>query len=112
MICLILQFFLFSKGQDINRAFIKFSALFVYLGLIIFLIIIVSEHFNDLINSLKLTVITQDVISRRNIFPFISISGTMFAYFSIIILNYGDFSRYANSIGEMKKGKSSGSILH
>ena len=104
LLTLLLQFFLFSKGPDINRAFIKFSALFVYLGLIIFLIIIVSEHLNDLINSLKLTIITQDVISRKNIFPFMSISGTMFAYFSIVILNYGDFSRYANSIGEMKKG--------
>ena len=104
LLTLLLQFFLFSKGPDINRAFIKFSALFVYLGLIVFLIIIVSEHLNDLINSLELTIITQDIVSRKNIFPFMSITGTMFAFFSILLLNYGDFSRYANSVGEMKKG--------
>ena len=28
----------------------------------------------------------------------------MFAYFSIIILNFGDFSRYASSENELKKG--------
>jgi len=104
LLTLLFQFFLFSKGPDTNRAFIKFSALFVYLGLIVFLIIIISEHLNDLINSLELTIITQDIVSRKNIFPFISISGTMFAFFSILLLNYGDFSRYANSVREMKKG--------
>jgi len=104
LLTLSLQFFLFSKGLDLNRIFIKFSALFVYIGLAVFLIIIISEHLNDLINSLKLNVLTQNVISKKNIFPFISISGTMFAYFSIVILNYGDFSRYAKNIGEMKKG--------
>ena len=104
LLTLSLQFFLFSKGLDLNRIFIKFSALFVYIGLAVFLIIIISEHLNDLINSLKLNVFTQNVISKKNIFPFISISGTMFAYFSIVILNYGDFSRYAKNIGEMKRG--------
>ena len=104
LLTLLLQFFLFSKGPDISRAFIKFSALFVYLGLSVFLIIIISEHLNDLINLFKLSIITKNLISKSNIFPFLSISGTMFAFFSIVILSYGDFSRYAKNIGEMKKG--------
>ena len=104
LLTLLLQLFLFSKGPDTNRIFIRFSALFVYSGLIVFLFIIVSEHLNDLINSLELTVITQDIVSRKNVIPFITITGTMFAYFSILLLNYGDFSRYAKSVTEMKKG--------
>ena len=101
---LLFQFYLFSKTAEVNRKFIKFSAIFVYIGLIIFLIVIVSEHLNDLINSLKLSIVTQDPISKKNIFPFISITGTMFAYFSIIILNYGDFARYGKNFKEMKIG--------
>ena len=104
LLTLLLQLFLFSKGPDTNRIFIRFSALFVYSGLIVFLFIIVSEHLNDLINSLELTVITQDIVSRNNVIPFITITGTMFAYFSILILNFGDFSRYVKNKNQLIKG--------
>lgn len=104
VLTLLFQFYLFSRGQEANRVFIKFSAIFVYLGLIVFLIIIVSEHSDDLINSLKLSTVTNNFISKHNIHPLISITGTMFTYFSILLLSYGDFSRSAKNINEMKKG--------
>ena len=34
----------------------------------------------------------------------ITVSGTVFAYFSIIILTYGDFTRYIKSTNELNKG--------
>tara|TARA_B100000427_G_scaffold167754_1_gene139355 strand:+ start:1279 stop:2736 length:1458 start_codon:yes stop_codon:yes gene_type:complete len=104
ILTLLFQFYLFSKGHEANRIFIKFSAIFVYLGLIVFLIIIFSEHSNDLINSLKLSIMTNNFISKQNIFTLISITGTMFTYFSILLLNYGDFSRSAKHVNEMKIG--------
>ncbi len=104
ILTLLFQFYLFSKGHEINRFLIKFAAIFVYLGLIIFLIIIVSENLNALINSFQLSTETYNFIAKKNIFPIISITGTMFAYFSILLLSYGDFSRSAKSITEMKKG--------
>ena len=104
ILTLVMQFYLFSRGQESNRTLINFSSLFVYLGLIVFLIIIVSEHSNDLFNSFKLSTITSNYLSKENILPLISITGTMFAYFSIVLLSYGDFSRSAINIKEMKKG--------
>ena len=104
LVTLFFQIYLFTKGPENNRIFLKFSAFFIYFGLIIFFIIIISENYNELINSLLLSTNLENIISKKNIFPFISITGTMFAYFSIIILNYGDFARYGKNFKEMKIG--------
>ncbi len=104
ILTLLIQFHLFSRGQESNRILINFSSLFVYIGLVVFLIIIVSEHSNDLFNSFKLSTVTSNYLSTENFLPLISITGTMFAYFSILLLGYGDFSRSAKNIKEMKKG--------
>ena len=103
-ITLLFQLYLFTKGAETNRIFIKFSAFFVYFGLIVFFLIIVSENFNDLINSLLLSVNVENIISKQNISPLFYVTGTMFAYFSILILSFGDFSRYAKNNKEMKLG--------
>ena len=104
IITFFLQFYLFTNGQIVNRKFISFSSIFVYIGLSVFLIIIVSENYNELVNSLKLSTNTKNFIAKENIFPIISIAGTMFTYFSILLINYGDFSRYAKNYKEMNKG--------
>jgi len=36
--------------------------------------------------------------------PTITVAGTIFAYFSILIVNYGDFSRYVKDKNELNKG--------
>ena len=101
---LIIQYWIFSKGPIVTRTFINFSALFVYFGLILFLIIIVSENYHAVIDSFKLSLNFQDPIAKRNIIPLLSIVGTMFAYFSIVIINFGDFSRYVKNENELNKG--------
>ena len=103
-ITLLFQIYLFTKGPETNRIFIKFSAFFVYFGLVIFFIIIISENYNELVNSLILSTKIENAISKNNILPLFYITGTMFAYFSILIVNYGDFSRYAKNNKEMKLG--------
>ena len=62
-----------------------------------FLIIIVSEHYRDLAHSFKDLLIFENVVSKDNIIKVITIAGTIFAYFSIVIVNYGDFSRYVKN---------------
>ncbi len=101
---IILQIFFFSIGHLYNKKIINFSAYFVYFGLFLFSLIVFSETpdlsikiFNDLF-------IFENLITKENIYPFISVTGTMFAYFSILILNFGDFSRYVKSDRELKKG--------
>ena len=101
---LFIQFIIFSNGINRNRSFINFSALFVYFGLILFLIIIVSENYNELISSLQLSLKTNDIISKNNLFPLITVTGTMFAYFAIMIMNFGDFSRYVKDEKELNLG--------
>jgi len=103
-ITLLFQLYLFTKGPETNRIFIKFSAIFVYFGLIIFFIMIISENYNELVDSLILSTNLENTISKKNILPLLYITGTMFTYFSIVILNFGDFSRYAKNINEMKFG--------
>ena len=104
LITLLLQFFIFSNGIEKNRVFINFSAFFVYFGLILFLIIIISENYEELSLSIKLALNTKNVISKTHLIPLLSIIGTMFAYFSILIMNFGDFSRYVKDESDLNKG--------
>ena len=67
-LALIIQILLFSKGHNFNKSFINFSALFVYLGLIIFLVMVVSEYSLSLKNSFKALLVYENIFSKENIF--------------------------------------------
>ena len=98
------QYFLFSKGHHFNKSLIRFSAAFVYSGLLIFSIIILSEHSQRLLPAVNQIIGDNSIFQKQNISPFISVTGTMFAFFSILILNFGDYSRYAKDNNELNKG--------
>ena len=100
----IIQYWLFARGQYFIRSLINFSGIFVYFGLIFFLIIIISEHSADISDRFTELIDLNNILIKENIFPLITIIGTMFAYFSIVILNFGDFSRYAKNETELNKG--------
>ena len=85
-ITLLFQLYLFTKGPETNRIFIKFSAFFVYFGLVVFFIMVISENYNELVDSLILSINLENTISKNNILPLIYVTGTMFTYFSIVIL--------------------------
>ena len=99
-----LQFYLFRKGQNFNKIFINFSAIFLYIGLILFCAIIASTNFLEVTDSFKKLFVFKNIISKTNISPFFSVFATMFTYFSIIIVNFGDFSRFVKNESELKKG--------
>jgi len=98
------QIYLFRKGQIFNKIIINISALFVYIGLILFCVIIASTNLVDVVDSFKDLLVFDNVISKSNISPFLTVFGTMFAYFSIVIVNFGDFSRFVKNESELKKG--------
>ena len=100
---LYIQYIFFSKGQRLIRSIIKFSSYFVYFGLIIFLILI-TENFQEVIKAAELSLSFSNFISKSNIYPLMSVTGTLFAFFSIIILNFGDFSRYVKNNDQLIKG--------
>ena len=99
-----LQIYLFRKGQIFNKIIINISAIFVYIGLILFCVIIASTNLVDVVDSFKGLLVFDNVISKSNISPFLTVFGTMFAYFSIVIVNFGDFSRFVKNENELKKG--------
>ncbi len=104
ILAIFIQFFLFSIGMVFNKKLIKFSALAVYSGMLLFFLTILLNDVkfttNAFINSLDI----ENFIDLNNIGPLVTVAGTTFAYFSIIILSYGDFSRYVKDENELKKG--------
>ena len=101
---IILQILLFSKSHQFNRSIIRFSAVTVYLGMLIFFLVVflydvkvVSAAFVDIFS-------INNLFDKNNIAPLVTVVGTIFAYFSIVIVNYGDFSRYVKNENELKKG--------
>ena len=104
ILVLLIQYFLFSQGQYFYKSFINFSAFFVYFGLILFLIIIISENYQELSKLFKITFNYENFVAKSNMMPLLGVIGTMFAYFSIVIVNFGDFSRYVKTDGELNKG--------
>jgi len=65
---------------------------------------IISENYSELVNSLFLSTNIENVIAKKNILPLFYVTGSMFAYFSILIVSFGDFSRYAKNKKEMQIG--------
>ena len=104
IIAITLQTFLFSAGMTFNKKLIKFSAMTVYFGMVLF-------FFSVLLSDVKFTTSVfinsidyQNFIDVKNFGPLVTVAGTTFAYFSIVILNYGDFSRYVKNPSQLKKG--------
>ena len=56
--------------------------------MLIFIILVAGENSKEIISSFKLGAKTENIISRENLIALASITGTLFAYFSIVILYY------------------------
>ena len=101
---IIFQTLMFSVGINFNKRLINYSATTVYGGMIIF-------FFGVLLSDVKLTsqafaelLDYKNLLISENIFALLSVAGAIFVYFSIIIVTFGDFSRYVKSESELKKG--------
>ena len=104
IIAILFQSFLFSIGINLNKKIINYSAIIVYSGIVFFFFVILlndvkstSKAFIEILNY-------KNLIDKNNIWPLITIVGTVFAYFSILLLNFGDFSRYVKNEKELQKG--------
>mgnify|MGYP002701137481 CR=1 FL=1 len=90
--------------MNINKKLIKFSAIAVYLGMIVFFFSILLSDVKFTSNAFIKSFDYSNFIDKNNIAPLLTVTGTIFAYFSIIILSFGDFSRYVKNENELKKG--------
>ena len=103
-VVIIFQTLIFSVGINLNKRLINYSAITVYVGMIIFFLGILlsdvkltSKAFSELLDY-------KNLFDKENIFALLSVAGSIFAYFSIIIVSFGDFSRYVKNEDELKKG--------
>ena len=101
---LTVQLYLFKQGQNFIKYILNFSAWIVYTGLAVFVIVLAGENTKEIISVFKLSVSTENLISKENLLALISLTGTLFAFFSIVILNIGDFSRYVKNSSENLRG--------
>ena len=101
---IVFQTLMFSIGINFNKRLINYSAITVYGGMLIF-------FFGVLLSDVKLTSRAfYELLDYKNLFDFdnipalLTVAGSIFAYFSIIIVSFGDFSRYVKNEDELKKG--------
>ena len=104
IIAIIFQTILFSVGMDFNKKLIRISALIVYMGLILFFFSVFLSDVKFTTNAFLNTLSFENFLNSNNIAPLITVAGTIFAYFAIVILTFGDFSRYVKNEHELNKG--------
>jgi nucleobase:cation symporter-1, NCS1 family len=104
LLAILLQIFLFSRGHIFNRFFVNFSTTVVYLGMIFFSIAVISDNSQYILDSFVDIVTFKNIFVKSNIIPLLTVAGTIFAYFSIVIVNFGDYSRYAKDENHLKLG--------
>jgi NCS1 family nucleobase:cation symporter-1 len=99
-----LQAYLFSKNHHFNRSIIKFSTIIVYCGMLLFFLVILLYDIKIVTAAFADIFLLKNVFDKNNILPLVTVAGTIFAYFSVTIVNYGDFSKYVKNKSELKKG--------
>ena len=104
IIAILFQSFLFSIGINFNKKIINYSAIIVYSGILFFFFVVLLNDVKSTSKAFVETFNYKNLIDKNNIWPVITIAGTVFAYFSIILVNFGDFSRYVKNEKELKKG--------
>ena len=104
IIAIIFQTLLFSIGAQYNKKIINFSAIIVYVGIVIFFFLVLlsdvrltSKAFVNILN-------TKNFLDFNNLAPLLTVAGTVFAYFSILIISFGDISRNVKNVKELDKG--------
>jgi NCS1 family nucleobase:cation symporter-1 len=105
IIVIIFQILIFSVGINFNKRLINYSAITglcwndrcFFLAVLLSDVKLTSQAFADLLDY-------KNIMDRENVFALLSVAGAIFAYFSIIIITFGDFSRYVKNETELKKG--------
>ena len=104
VITIVLQTLFFTVGMQYNKKIINFSAMTVYAGMLIFFFVVLlsdvkitTQAFSNIFN-------LNSFLDVNNLAPLLTVAGTIFAYFSILIISFGDFSRYVKNEQELKKG--------
>ncbi|MEK9545054.1 MAG: cytosine permease, partial [Pelagibacteraceae bacterium] len=72
----------------------NFSAVAVYAGMLIFFFTILLSDVKLIVSSFFNFLTFDNFFKVENINPLLTVAGTIFAYFSVIIVSFGDIARY------------------
>lgn len=98
------QFFLFTSGIKLIKKIINFSSIITYIIIFILTIFVFLKTEVYLIREIQSLFSFNLNINFETFLQIFTIFGTIFAYFSIILVNFGDYSRYISNKKELRKG--------
>ena len=101
---IILQTLFFTVGIQFNKKIINFSAITVYAGMIIFFFVVLLSDVKITTGAFSRIFNLNNFLDYNNLLPLLTVAGTIFTYFSILIISFGDYSRYVKNEKELKKG--------
>ena len=104
IIVIIFQTLMFSVGVQFNKKLVNYSAIVVYGGILLFFFTVLLSDVKITVNAFVGILDFNNFLNSDNISPTLTVAGTIFAYFSIIIISFGDFSRHVKSENDLKKG--------
>ncbi|MDA9794224.1 cytosine permease [Pelagibacteraceae bacterium] len=104
IIVIIFQTLMFSVGAQFNKKLVNYSAIIVYAGILLFFFTVLLSDVKMTANAFISILDFKNFLNLDNIAPILTVAGTIFAYFSIIIISFGDFSRHVKSEDDLKKG--------
>ncbi len=101
---ILFQGFLFSKSFKFKRKIINVSAITVYFGMLVFFLVVLLTDLKMVVGAFSEILNIKNFFQKENFIPILTVAGTIFAYFSIILVNFGDYSRYLKNENELNKG--------
>ena len=104
IIVIIFQTLMFSVGAQFNKKLVNYSAIIVYSGILLFFFAVLLSDVKITAKAFISILDFNNFLNSNNIAPILTVAGTIFAYFSIIIISFGDFSRHVKSEDDLKKG--------
>ncbi|MDN6258485.1 MAG: NCS1 family nucleobase:cation symporter-1 [Corynebacterium sp.] len=108
VIVAILQVALFSRGIDAITKFLNFAGPAVYAVMVVLLIVIWVRAGSEMLPAVGSIFNSDGVTGWGTVSAFAGVVGTMVAYFSAVIINFGDFSRFSKSEKSMRLGNFTG----
>ncbi|MEH6786533.1 MAG: NCS1 family nucleobase:cation symporter-1 [Paracoccus sp. (in: a-proteobacteria)] len=98
------QIGLFLMGIEWVGKFLNWAGPFVYLVMIALALIIWWKAGNGIFSEIGVIFQADAESTRSPVVGFIAVVGTMVAYFAAVVINFGDFSRFVKTEGQMRRG--------
>ena len=103
---------IFWRGMGWVEKFLNFAGPFVYAVMIGLLIVLWQRADGQLLSATATIFANPEGTFGSEVKGFIAIFGTMVAYFSAVMINFSDFSRYSRDKSSMKMGNLTGLPLN